>query len=61
MLAEIDLINKRSDLEEQMNVLTDEKSGVEDLINTQLKPRAAALKQSLIEYRYAIELRRKPL
>lgn len=59
MLAETDLISKRSDLEEKMNDLTHEKSGVEDFINTQLKPRAAALKQSLNEYRYAIELRKE--
>ena len=58
-LAEADLISKQTDLERQISVLAAQKSGVEDLINTQLKPRAATLKQSLTGYRYAIELRKE--
>jgi len=40
-------------------VLNAEKSGVESLINTQLLPKAEALKQLLDEYRYAIEIHKE--
>ena len=58
-LAESDLVGWRVELEQQIAVLNAEKSGVENLISTQLRPKSEELKQSLKEYRYAIEINKE--
>ena len=58
-LAESDLVGRRVELEQQIAVLNAEKSGVENLISTQLRPKSEELKQSLKEYRYAIEIHKE--
>jgi len=54
--AEQDLVNERSALEKTLAVLSEEKSGVEALLNNELKPKVAVFKHTLAEYRRAIEL-----
>ena len=54
--AERDLITERSALEMRITTLSYEKSGVETLLNNELKPKVATLMQSLAEYRRAIEI-----
>ena len=58
-LAESDLVGRRIELEQQIAALNTEKSGVENLINSQLRPKSEELKQSLKEYRYAIEIHKE--
>jgi hypothetical protein len=55
-IAETDLVQKRAELEQRITVLSAEKSGVENFLNTQLRPKSSTLKQSLREYKYAIEV-----
>ncbi|MDD4494677.1 MAG: AAA family ATPase [Eubacteriales bacterium] len=55
--AEKDIVSEREALIVQINKLSDERSGVEVIINGELKPKVAGLKQSLREYRRAIEIR----
>lgn len=54
--AERDLVAERSSLKTRINSLSQEKSAVETLLNNELKPKVAALKYSLAEYRRAIEI-----
>ncbi len=54
--AEHDLVAERTALEARITTLSNEKSDIEALINNELKPRVAALKQTLAEYRRAIEI-----
>ncbi len=54
--AERDIIAERSTLEIKISSLNQEKSDVEALLNEELKPRVVNLKQSLEEYRKAIEI-----
>lgn len=54
--AEHDLMAERATLETKISSLRKEKSDVEFLLNQELKPKAAALKQALAEYRRAIEI-----
>ena len=55
--AEQDLIKERSVLESTLATLNSEKSDVELLIKDELKPKIAALKATLYDYRRAIEIR----
>jgi hypothetical protein len=55
--AEQDLIKERSVLESKLATLNSEKSDVELLIKDELKPKIAALKATLYDYRRAIEIR----
>lgn len=54
--AENDLVTERSVLETRNISLSSEKSDVESLLNNELKPKVAMLKQTLAEYRSAIEV-----
>jgi len=54
--AERDLISERSSLEDRLSELSKEKSDVEILLNNELKPRVAVLKQILLDYRRSIEI-----
>ena len=54
--AEQDLITEHSALEARNTSLSAEKSNVEILMNNELKPKVAELKQILSEYRSAIEI-----
>lgn len=54
--AERDLKAERATLETKIASLRKEKSDVEFLLNQELKPKVAALKQTLAEYRRAIEI-----
>lgn len=54
--AESDIVNERSELSEQLQSLLAEKDNVEALLNQELKPKVAELKQSLQSYRQAIEV-----
>ena len=55
--AEKDIVSEREALTAQINALSGERLSVEALINSELKPKIAVLKQSLLEYRRAIEIR----
>lgn len=55
--AEKDIVSEREALTAQINKINDERSGVEVIINSNLKPKVAGLKQLLAEYRRAIEIR----
>lgn len=55
--AENDLKKERSYLTARLGVLNEKRSGVEDLINSELKPKMQTLKSSLAEYRRIIEIR----
>jgi uncharacterized Zn finger protein (UPF0148 family) len=55
--AEQELERERSELESNLNQLQEAKSELEQLINTELKPKIAALHSTLDEYRRAIEIR----
>ncbi|MDD3888741.1 MAG: AAA family ATPase [Syntrophomonadaceae bacterium] len=54
--AESDLVFERSALEEKLATLNEQKSGVDTLLNHELRPKVAVLKQKLSEYRRAIEI-----
>ena len=54
--ANHDIVNERAALEMKMAVLNEKKLGVEALLNNELKPKVAVLKQTLAEYRRAIEI-----
>jgi len=54
--AEQDLVYERSALDKKLAVLSEEKSGVEALLNNELRPKVALLKHTLEEYRRAIEI-----
>jgi len=51
-----DIAIEQESLTEEINKLASERSGVDELINGELKPRIAMLKQMLAEYRRAIEV-----
>lgn len=55
--AEYDLIKERSAIESKLASLNKEKSDVELLLSDELKPKIAALKATLYDYRRAIEVR----
>jgi hypothetical protein len=54
--AEHDLVLEKDGLTEIIDNLTAERRGVEELVNGELKPKVAALKQTLAEYRRTIEI-----
>lgn len=54
--ANHDIVKERSALEMKVADLNKEKSEVEVLLNNELKPKVAALKQTLAQYRQAIEI-----
>ena len=58
-LAEKDLTAKQYEIEGRIAKLSTELAEVNNLINTKLKPRAASMKQALLGYRYAIEIRKE--
>ena len=58
-LAESDLMTKRSELEQYISQLTAEKNQAESFMNSRLQPNAKILKDSLAEYRQAIELQKE--
>lgn len=55
--AEKDIVSEREVLAAQIGALSGERLSVETLINSELKPKIAGLKRSLLEYRRAIEIR----
>jgi hypothetical protein len=59
--AETDIIAERLALEKKVVALNKEKSNLEMFINNELKPKSAELKQTLDEYRKAIELKNTTL
>jgi len=54
--AERDLVIERTDIEKKLFALSEKKSFIENLLNKELKPKVAALKTTLAEYRQAIEI-----
>ena len=54
--AKTDIVNERFDLQETIEELNKERSSIEILINSELKPRVASLRKVLVEYRRAIEV-----
>ncbi len=55
-VSERELITERKEIEGRMVSLNAEKEAVEELLNNELKPRAANLKKALTEYRKAMEV-----
>lgn len=55
-VSETELITERQEIESRIVSLNAEKEAVEDLLNNELKPRAANLKKALAEYRKAMEV-----
>ncbi|MBD5637572.1 hypothetical protein HYI18_02935 [Clostridium botulinum] len=51
-----ELINQRNILVEELSTLNDEKAEIEQLINTELKPRTKELNESIVDYRAYIQL-----
>jgi predicted phage-related endonuclease len=49
--AEKDLLARRSEIEQQIDALDTERTGILSLLDNKLKPKAALLKQSLIKYK----------
>lgn len=58
-LADNDLAAKQVGINQRIAELSTERLGVEDLLNSQLKPKVAIIKQALVGYRYAIEIRKE--
>lgn len=58
-LADNDLVTKQSTINQRIAELSAERSGVEDLINSKLKPKVATIRRALVGYRYAIEIRKE--
>lgn len=54
--AERDLIKERDEIEKKLSILNEKKLAVEKLINNELRPKVAMLKETLTEYRQAIEV-----
>jgi 2C-methyl-D-erythritol 2,4-cyclodiphosphate synthase len=54
--ADHDLVSERTVLVAEIETLTTERSGVDKLLNSELKPRISFLKQMLADYRRAIEI-----
>lgn len=54
--AERDLIQERDEIEKKLSILNEKKLAVEKLINNELRPKVAMLKETLTEYRQAIEV-----
>jgi hypothetical protein len=54
-VSEEDLIAERGEIERRITELNAERQAVEDLLNCDLKPKAANLKHTLAEYRKAME------
>lgn len=54
--ANHDIVNERAALELKIADLNEKKLGIEALLNNELKPKVAVLKQTLAEYRRAIEI-----
>ena len=54
--ANEDIVKERSALEARLADLNHERWGIEDLLSSELKPKVAALKKTLAEYRRAIEI-----
>ncbi|GHV33421.1 hypothetical protein FACS18949_07310 [Clostridia bacterium] len=55
-VSDEDLTTEREEIESRIDKLTAEKREVESLLNNELKPKAASLKQTLAEYRKAMEV-----
>jgi hypothetical protein len=55
-VVDSDLAAKQSAINRRIDEISTERSGVDDLINSQLKPKAATIKQALTGYRFAIEI-----
>jgi hypothetical protein len=53
------MLEQQAGLIQQIDILNNEKSGVEALVNQQLVPKAVALKKAVESFRYAIELRKE--
>jgi hypothetical protein len=59
LIAQQDLNAKRDDILNKIRTLENERNGVDDLINGQLRPKAETLKRLLKDYRFAIEIRKE--
>lgn len=55
-VSETELINELAEIESKIAALNAEKQAVEGLLNNELRPKAAVLKQTLAEYRKNIEI-----
>jgi hypothetical protein len=59
IIAQADLETKRTDIVQKIKMLENEKSGVDNLLASQLRPKAETLKRMLEDYRLAIEIRKE--
>jgi hypothetical protein len=57
--ADNDLADEQTSIQNRIDDLSRERSGVENLVKAQLKPKAESIKRALVGYRYAIEIRKE--